>query len=322
MIWWVVLGAIALVVLIVGLVVVGVVGLIAAPHREAPSLGHVAAFYVSGFVALLGIGAMSNSLGSAWGAVPVVMWLAVVAAIRRLAPERETAEQRKARQAEEKRRAAARRRVAARARADAFGKDGLGLIDRAKQTVDDVMATEAAQDGWLGQPGDLDFSADVTMIADTLRQARRMEKLVAQSKAIPRPTDDDTRMLRDAERAVKQLRGDVKRRVQTLDDCANQARQVDRFLAEEREQARLAKRRDNARRQLSAELYGVEAAPPARPSDATDAVSAHVAAFRELKGIIDEQRQREIDAAIESADSDPPAEPENALTWIRKILPF
>lgn len=126
-------------------------------------------------------------------------------------------------------------------------------------------------------------------------------------------------MLRDAERAVKQLRGDVKLRVQILNDCARQARQVDRTLADEREQARRAELRDEVRHRLCAELYGVKATPSDHVSDAADAVTAHVAGFRELKGIIDEQLRTEISEAV---DGEPSTSPQNVLMWVRRQLPF
>lgn len=125
-------------------------------------------------------------------------------------------------------------------------------------------------------------------------------------------------MVRDAERAVKQLRGDVTRRVQILNDCARQAGQVDRTLADEREQARRAGLCDEVRHRLSAELYGVEATPSDPVSDAADAVTARVAGFREMKGVIDEQ----LRTITEGVDGEAPASAQNALTWIRRQLPF
>jgi hypothetical protein len=111
---------------------------------------------------------------------------------------------------------------------------------------------------------------------------------------------------------LKQLSGDVLRRVQVLNDCARKSQQVDRTLIEEERQRRQPAQRDDARSRLAAELYGVEAMPAASASDATDAVSAHVAAFHELQGIIDGQRQGEIGAVPIVAHDNPLSSPQNA----------
>ncbi|MFZ0833690.1 MAG: hypothetical protein WAM92_11500 [Mycobacterium sp.] len=79
---------------------------------------------------------------------------------------------------------------------------------------------------------------------------------------------------------------------------------------------------DEARSRLSAELYGVAATPSPPVSNAADAVTARVAAFRELKGLIDEQRRLEITAAGWSAEADPPSQPPQPLNWLRRQLPF
>jgi hypothetical protein len=319
---WVVLGTIGLGLLVVGSVVGGLIGLVFAPHREAPSQKQLTVLAMLGIAAFVAMLVTAETVGGAWFTVPIGAWVVALAFIRNSAPKRETPQQRSAREAADKQDEAAAKAARERERADAFGREGVALMDRAKLAVYNVMVTEAAREGWLGEHGDLDFSTDLAMIAKTLRQARRIEKVVAESKAIPTPTDDDTRMVRDGERAIKQLRGDVTRRVQILDDCAKQARQVDRTLADERKQARLAAQRDEARSRLSAELYGVAATPSVPVSNAADAVNARVAAFRELKGVIDEQRRLEITAANGSVEADPPSPPPHPLNWFRRQLPF
>ena len=126
-------------------------------------------------------------------------------------------------------------------------------------------------------------------------------------------------MLREAEKRVKTLRAETKHRVKILDDCVKQAREIDRLLAEEREQRRFAAQRDEARRRLAAELNVAEVTPSARESDAADAVAARVAAFRELKNIVDDKVRLEIAAAAAGEWQDGF---QSAFTWVRKQLPF
>jgi len=142
---------------------------------------------------------------------------------------------------------------------------------------------------------------------------------VVRSKAIPEPTPDDITMLRDAEKTVKTLRAEAKHRVKILDDCVKQAQEIDRLLDEERKQCRFAEQRDEARRRLAAELYVAEVTPSARESDAADAVAARVAAFRELKNIVDEKVRREIIAAAAGERQDGF---QGAFMWVRRQLPF
>lgn len=297
---WVVLGAATLTLLIIGAVITAVVGVVFAPHRVPPTRNQYLLLAVAGFAAVIGSQwALSSAAGGGW-AMPLALWVLLLTIIRNRAPMRETPWQRKARE-----------KARERERADTLGRAGVGLIDRARTAVSAVMATEAARDGWLGDPTDLDFSADLAAMEDTLRQARRIEKLVAESRALPEPTDDDARMLGDAERTVGQLRSDVLRRVQVLDDCARQARQIDQSLAAERERARLAARRDVTRGRLAAELYGAAVAPSDPASEAADGVAARVAAFRDLKGLVDEPPRP-------GGRVDPPQQ--TVLHWLRRQI--
>ncbi|MEB3022901.1 hypothetical protein [[Mycobacterium] crassicus] len=308
---WVALGAIGLALLLVAAVVVGFVGFVFAPHRVPPTRKQYLVLGVTGFLTLFMAPPLSHS-GGGWWAVPLVMWVVLLVIIRNSAPIREMPWQREAREASERKCAIQQQRALELERVNALGKDGAKLIERATTAIAAVMSTEAARDGWLGEPADLDFSADLAAIDDALRQARRIEKLVAESKALPAPTDDDTSMLQDGQITIKRLRDDVLRRVEALDDCAHQARQVDRSLAAEREQARVEARRDATRSQLAAELYGAAAAPPDPASEAADSVTARIAAFRELKGVIDEPRQPAARVA-------PPPPPQNVLSWLRRL---
>ncbi|MGV1004470.1 MAG: hypothetical protein ACOYEV_06805 [Candidatus Nanopelagicales bacterium] len=318
MVWFIVI-----VVGIAALVVCGVVSLIAeilfAPGREASSPAQIAVLAGLGVAALIGSVAIGSGQPDA-AFVPWVFWLVALSIIRHSAPLSETEPQRRAREAaerqqaeEDEKRAAARKVVAERKRVDSFTKDGLAVMEKAKAAVQAVTRTEAAREGWLGEPADFDFSADLAMISDTLLQARRIEKMVERAKKLPDPTRDDRAMVREAETSVRALRAEVKQRVKILDGCATQAREVDRLLAEERRQQKLDAQRDDARRQLAAELYGVEARATQRESDAADAVAARVAAFRELKNIVDEQVLLEVEQGSGGTD---------LISRARRLLPF
>lgn len=182
---WVVLGAVGLVVLVVGSVVAGCVELVCAPQREALSQRQFWFLAALGGVAFMAMLTLVATPGGGWFVVPIVMWVAALAIARNSAPMRETKQQRVAREDSEKRRAAARDAVRERKHADAFGKDGLGLMNRAKMAVDNVIATEAAREGWLG---DLDFSADLATISESLLQLVASKKLrPSQTPSLNRP---------------------------------------------------------------------------------------------------------------------------------------
>lgn len=308
---------------IAALVVFGVVSLIIeillAPGREDSSPAQIAVLGGLGVAALIGSVAIGSGQPDAVF-VPWVFWLLALSIIRHSAPLRETEPQRRAREAaerkqaeEDEKRAAARKVVAERKRVDSFTKDGLALLEKAKSAVQAIARTEAAHEGWLGEPADFDFSADLAMISDTLLQARRIEKVVERTKKLPDPTRDDKAMVREAEASVRALRAEVKQRVKILDGCATQAHEVDRLLAEERRQQKLDEQRDEARRQLAAELFRVEARVEERESDTADAVAVRVAAFRELKNIVDEQVLLEVEQAAGGTD---------LISRARRLLPF
>lgn len=217
------------------------------------------------------------STGDAWPLLPFAIWIAIYLVLReraRTRPQRERAKAQQKRQAE-------------RQRVDEFGADGVELMDRADAAVRRIVSSEAATQGWLGE---LDFTADVSMIADTLRKVTALRTAAAVWAAIPNATADDERMHREAQRAAAQLEAAVAERVKVLHDCSLQAERVDQTLHRQREQAAITQQRDDIRGRLSAMIDGVEMTPNGAPSESTDAVQARVAAFLELKGIIEEQR--------------------------------
>ena len=337
--FWLILIALGLVALVVGGVIAGIVYLLFAPNREPPSSVQIVWLTVGGVAAVVAMSVLPSDEPGVW-LIPVLLWLVALCVVRHSAPLKETPVQRHQREAAERkhakqeqrraaareaaerkraeeaeRRAAARKAVAERKRLDSFTKDGLALLGRARAAVAAVRNTEAARDGWLGEAADLDFDADVNAISEALLQARRIEKVAERTKKIPDPSPDDTAMLRDAQKTVKELRSEAKSRVKILDDCATQAREIDRLLAEERRREENDRQREAARRQLAAELFVAEVRPAARESDTADAIAAHVAAFKELKHIVDEKTLREV----EGGGTNPFA---SAITWVRQVLPF
>ena len=297
MVWGFVLGAVlalgALVVtVILACVLIAAVGagsvagvkalvaFVVAPDRGGPSPTQAVLLAVLGSAAVVAAAWLAASADGVWTLGPLAVLAMAVAAVRHSRPRPETPEESRARC-----------ELAAQQRIEEFGCLGPQLIDQARDAVERVLATEAARDGWLGDPADLDFATDLAVITEMLRQARRIEQMMAELSAIPEPTPADIEMLDEARRKMRGLRGDVRQRVQVLDACADQAGHVDQALAEKREAARIAAQRDDARRQLAAELYGADMSMSVAPSDVVDAVSARVAAFRELMGVAEQHRQ-------------------------------
>ena len=249
-------------------------------HNPRPSGSTSTGLVVLGMLAVGVAVVLGFSAGDVWPLLPIAIWIAIYLALReraRTRPQRERAKAQQQKQAE-------RRRV------DEFGADGVQLMDRADAAVRRIMSSEAATQGWLGE---LDFTADVSMIADTLRKVTALRTAAAEWAAIPNATADDDRMLRDAQRAAAKLEAAAAERVKVLHDCALQAERVDQTLHHQREQAAITQQRDDVRSRLDAMIDGVERTPSGPSSDSTDAVKARVAAFLELKEIIEEQRRNE-----------------------------
>lgn len=319
--FWGILIALGVVALIAGGLITGVMHVLFAPDHEPNSPAQNVILAVAGVAAFTLMGIIAAEAPGAWW-VPIALWCVALSVVRNSCPPSETPAQRHARedaarkQAEQdSRRAAARKIVAERKRVDSFTKSGLALLERANSAVDDVRATEAARDGWLGDATNLDFAHDLTLISNNLLQARRIDKVVERTKKIPDPSPDDVAMLRDAEKTSKALRAEAKSRVRIFEECLTQAREIDRLLAEERQRQKFDTQRESARRQLAAELYVAEVRPSGRDSDAADAVAARVQAFKELKHIVDEKTLREIEGGGGNSVYD-------AFVWVRRALPF
>ncbi|MGV0838466.1 hypothetical protein [Mycolicibacterium thermoresistibile] len=252
------------------------------PH-DAPTDRHLSEAATTTLVVLgmLAIGVaitLGFTVGDGWPLLPIGAWAGAYLAVRahdRNRPQRERAKL-------EQRRDAARRRL------DEFGADGAAMLDEAEAAIARINGTRAATQGWLGQP---DFTADVEMIADSLRKITALRSASDEWAALPNPTDEDRAQITDAQRTIGEIKAAVANRLQILQDCADQAEEVDRALEQQHGQHVLAQRRDDLRGRLSALLTGASMTPPPEPSEATDLVRSRVAAFHELEATIERHRR-------------------------------
>ena len=171
-----------------------------------------------------------------------------------------------------------------------FGAAGARLYEQADVSVATIAASEAARTGWLGDPADFDFRADLETIAATLRRAEKIRTVTADASSIRDFNQSDKQMLRDAELEIAKLQSSVKQRVELIGKCAQQASDIDRALREERESDVMAKRREDLRGRLGPILYGSQKLPIDSPSESVDVVTARAAAFHELKALVDKHR--------------------------------
>jgi hypothetical protein len=171
-----------------------------------------------------------------------------------------------------------------------FGTAGARLYEQADASVATIAASEAARTGWLGDPADFDFRADLETIAATLRRAEKIRTVTADASSIRDFNQADKQMLRDAELEIARLQSSVKQRVELIGKCAQQASDIDRALREERESGVMAKRREDLRGRLGPILYGSQKLPIDSPSESVDVVTARAAAFHELKALVDKHR--------------------------------
>lgn len=230
------------------------------------------------------------------------------------AQERET----RLKQAEEaQRRAIARQKVERRRqeaerrrRVEELGESAVKLIERAESASERVVRTEAASMGWLGDPGELDFSPDITMITANVEASAHLRRLANELKALPEQTDADRERLDAAKRSAEKLWRRANTRVKLLEECAAQARRIDESLKQERERARIAQQREEIASRLDAALYGAAAPADGPSSDNADEVTALVAAYKELKQSLELDRKRPSD---DEDSTDTPAG--NSSSW-------
>ncbi|OBK82276.1 hypothetical protein A5649_09300 [Mycolicibacter heraklionensis] len=177
-----------------------------------------------------------------------------------------------------------------------FGPAGARLFKEAEESVLRIAASEAARTGWLGDPADFDFHADLEAIADNLRRGKEIRAVTADASAIQGFTESDKQMLHDAQLAVARLENSVKQRVKLIGECSRHADDIDRTLREDRESVAMAKRRDDLRDRLGPILYSSGTMPTETVSESADVVTARATAFHDLKVLLDKHR---IEAAGE-----------------------
>lgn len=254
--------------------------------------GALVVLAIAAVVAAVLLGAI---VGGQCAFLPLIAWVAVLLLLRTNAKERgrqraalEDARRRQQQKAE--REAATRRAVNREKRVKELGKEGADLLKNAESATQRIARTEAARTGWLGDPTELDFRADLMMITAYARTATQLRGLIDEHRALPNLSVEDRDMVEDARRKSKRLMDQARERTKLLEKCAEKASLIDQSLRDEREESRIAERRDEVRSRMSAALYGVDATPPKPPSEATDKVEALASAYCEIKHVIDNQR--------------------------------
>ncbi len=204
---------------------------------------------------------------------------------------------------EEQRRAIARQKAERKRQVEELGEPAVKLIERAESASKRVVQTDAAGMGWLGDPYELDFSPDLMMITANLEAGAQLRKLANELKALPDHSDADRERLAAAKRSAEKLWQQATTRAKLLEECATQARRIDESLKQERERARIAEQHDDVASRLDAALYGVAATPESPPSDSADKVIALVAAYQEIKGSLELDRQGRSDDMDDETDT-------------------
>ena len=236
------------------------------------------------------------------------------AAVKRLQQEaarqkKQQAEQRAAALAAAKRKREEQARLEDKQRVEALGKHGAALVKRAKSSVQRIVSSEAAREGWLG---DVDFTPDVEEIEANLRRARALRGKSDELSALPKPNDDDRTIIVEAKTTIAQLERKTKERVELLERCASEAHLIDESLRRERDEVKLAAKREELHGELAAMLYRIEAAGATPAESAADAVMARVQAYRDIKGQIERAR----DDTEAPSDSENETGDHSSVPWI------
>ena len=116
----------------------------------------------------------------------------------------------------------------------------------------------------------------------------------------------------EAKTTIAQLERRTKERVELLDRCASEAHLIDESLRRERDEVKLAEKREELHGELAAMLYGIEAAGATPAESAADAVMARVQAYRDIKG----QIERALDDTEAPTDTENEAGADSSVEWI------
>lgn len=163
-------------------------------------------------------------------------------------------------------------------------------FDGVLKAVDQISATEAARDGWLGE---VDFTDDLRCIFETFEKAIDLRRVTRKLSALAEPSVEDRRIMADARLAADTLDRPAIERIDLIKKCAKEAQRIDESLRKGRESARTALERAELHGQLHGLLYGIEMAPPVAPANsAAERVISRVAASQEIKNQIGEIRRR------------------------------
>ena len=169
-------------------------------------------------------------------------------------------------------------------RIEILGAKNAVRVERAIAAVDQIVASESARAGWLG---DVDFTADLDGIIGNLRKAHDLRKVADKLSCLDKPGADDRKILAEAKTTAANLERAAIERVDLIHQCEIEARLVDESLQKERDDARTEEQRAELHAQLSSMLYGIEATPDTTSKgSAADAVLARVQAYREIKNQI------------------------------------
>lgn len=248
--------------------------------------------------ALVVIVVLAVSPRSVWiGFVGLATALVVVGAVavgvsiyqdRRSARAKRERQQEAAQSDAEKKKRERREGRARQRRVKELGERNADLTESALAAVKQIVESEAASAGWLG---DIDFTVDVQAITQNFSKVHSLRGVAGELSGLDDPTDDDRKILAEAEATAVDLERTAVQRVELIGRCAAEARLIDESLRDEREDARTAEQRAELHAKLRGMLYGIESAPDAMPTDsAADAVMARVQAYREIKNQIQQAR--------------------------------
>lgn len=238
-----------------------------------------------GAVAALLVGSIHRD---GWWLLPVGVFITVLIAVKTMAARRHAREVEAERQRLERetQRIEQRKRLEGE-RLKKLGKDGVQTLANMQMLVEQIAATAAAREGWLGDADGIDFAADIQLTEAQLTKLVTLRAAIKEYKRLPDPSDDDKAMTKQAEQAVKKLEGGVRDRVRAVEGCARKAAEIDAELREQRRRAAVAEKRDELRGTLGAMLSGIELSPDSPPSESVDRITARAEAFRELKDSIE-----------------------------------